>query len=76
MMHQAAMREKVIPIANIDDERQITAVLAASLIGKHIPPHCSFTNAKQSDAMHKCLPQKDGMHVYGTVKITGQMKTL
>ena len=34
-MHRA--KEKVIPIANSDDKRQITAVLAATLTGEYLP---------------------------------------
>ena len=40
-MHRA--KEKVIPIANSDDKRQITAVLAATLTGEYLPPQVIYT---------------------------------
>ena len=39
-MHHA--REKVIPIANSDDKCQVTAVIAATLIGEPLPPQIIY----------------------------------
>ena len=35
--------EKVVPIINSDDKRQITAVLAASMTGEYLPPQLIYT---------------------------------
>ena len=35
-MHR--QKEKIIPIANSDDKRQITAVLAVTLTGEYLSP--------------------------------------
>ena len=40
-MHRAG--EKVVPITNSDDKRQITAVVAASMTGEYLPPQLIYT---------------------------------
>ena len=67
------LEEKIIPIANSDDKRQITAVLAASMTGNTLHHSCS-SKGRQSAAIHKCIFQKDG--TYGILKTTDQMRTL
>ena len=49
-MHQAG--EKIIPIANIDDKRQITAVLAVSLTGTYLSPQLIYQGKTE-----RCHPQ-------------------
>ena len=39
-MHR--QKEKIIPIANSDDKRQITAVLAVTLTGEYLPPQLIY----------------------------------
>ena len=35
-------KEKIVPIANSDDKRQITAVLAVMLTGEYLPPQLIY----------------------------------
>ena len=49
-MHRAG--DRIIPIANSDDKRQITAVLAASMAGEYLPPQLIFKGKTQ-----RCHPQ-------------------
>lgn len=49
-MHQAG--EKIIPIANIDDKWQITAVLAVSLTGTYLSPQLIYQGKTE-----RCHPQ-------------------
>ena len=51
-MHHAG--EKMIPIAKSDDERQITAVFAASMTGEYLAPQLIF-KGRQNVAIHKCV---------------------
>ncbi len=41
IMHHAG--EKVVPITISDDKRQITAVLAATMVGEYLPPQLIYT---------------------------------
>ena len=49
-MHRA--REKVIPISNSDDKRQITAVFAATLSGEYLPLQFIYKGKTE-----RCHPQ-------------------
>ena len=49
-MHQAG--EKVIPITNSDDKRQITAVFAATLSSEYLPPQFIYKGKTE-----RCHPQ-------------------
>ena len=49
-MHRAG--EKVIPISNSDDKRQITAIFAAILSGEYLPPQFIYKGKTEH-----CHPQ-------------------
>ena len=51
-MHRAG--EKIIPINNSDDKRQITAVLAASMAGEYLAPQLLFQGKTE-----RCHPKVD-----------------
>lgn len=59
-MHRA--KEKVIPIANSDDKRQITAVLAATLTGKYLPPQVIYKG--KTPRCHPKVPVPGGWDVW------------
>ena len=48
-MHHACMHayDRIIPIAYSDDKRQITAVLAASMVGEYLPPQLNYKGKTQ-----------------------------
>ena len=68
-MHPAGA--KVVPIANSDDKRQVTAVLAATLTGEFLPPQI-ITKERQSDVIQRGLYLMAG--TFGTVVTIGQTK--
>ena len=45
-------KEKIIPIANSDDKRQMTAALAITLTGEFLPPHIIYQGK-----MPRCHPK-------------------
>ena len=53
-MHQAG--DKIIPVANLDDKRQITAVLAVSLTGTYLAPQLIYQGKTE-----RCHPQVDAI---------------
>ena len=55
-MHHAG--EKVIPIANSDDKRQVKAVIAATLTGELLPPQIIY-KGKTGRCHPKCIIPKD-----------------
>ena len=54
-MHRAS--DKVIPIANVDDKRQITAVLAATLTGEYLPPQVIYKGKTMRSHPKVSFPQ-------------------
>ena len=56
--------EKVIPIASSDDKRQITAVLAASLIGEYLPPQLIYYG--KTERCHPKVPAPEGWDIWHT----------
>ena len=59
-MHRAG--EKVIPIANSDNKRQITAVLAASMSGEYLAPQLMFKG--KTERCHPRVPFPKGWDVW------------
>ena len=59
-MHQAG--EKLIPIANSDDKRQITAVLAASMTGEYLPPQLIYQG--KTNRCHPQVPIPEGWDIW------------
>ena len=60
IMHRRG--EKVIPLSNLDDKRQITAVLVVSITGDYLPPQLHLSRQNNS------LPSKSN-----TTKRMGHM---
>ena len=54
-MHRA--NDKVIPIANADDKRQITAVLAATLTSEYLPPQVIYKGKTMHSHPKMSFPQ-------------------
>ncbi len=59
-IHQA--KAKIIPIANSDDKRQITAVLAATLTGEYLPPQLIYKG--KTMRCHPKVAVPDGWDVW------------
>lgn len=64
-------KEKMIPIANSDDKRQITTVLAVTLRGEFLPPQLLYQGKTT-----RCHPAIEFPKIgtFGIVAITGRMK--
>ena len=61
-MHKAG--EKIIPIANSDDKRQVTAVFAATLTGEFLPPQVIYQG--KTVRCHPKVTVPDGWDVWHT----------
>ena len=59
-MHRSG--DKVVPITNSDDKRQITAVLAASMAGEYLPPQLIYTG--KTERCHPCISAPDGWDIW------------
>ena len=59
-MHPAGA--KVVPIANSDDKRQVTAVLAAMLTGEFLPPQIIYEG--KTEQCHPKVSVPDGWDIW------------
>ena len=61
-MHQAV--EKIITVKNSDEKRQVTAVLAASLIGEFLPPQIIYIYKGKTERSHPKVAVPTGWDVW------------
>ena len=59
-MHHSG--DKMVPITNSDDKRQITAVLAASMAGEYLPPQLIY--AGKTERCHPRISAPDGWDIW------------
>ena len=64
-MHHAG--DKVVPIINSDDKRQVTAVLAATMTGEYLPPQLIYGG--KTNRCHPKVTVPSGWDIWHTHNI-------